>query len=679
MPRFYVTTPIYYVNDIPHVGTAYSTVVADALRRYHLLRGTEARMLTGTDEHGLKVERVAAERNMTPAAFATSMSAPFREAWPQLHVEADDFLRTTEPRHIRFVQDLWKRVAANGHLYEGSYEDWYCVGCESYKTEKELLPGNVCPIHQKPTEKVKEQTYFFRLSRFEKPLLDLYARRPKFIQPETRRNEVVSFCQAGLRDLSVSRTSFKWGIPVPDAPNHIMYVWFDALANYLSALHAGSDGKSHLQFWPPKARAVHIVGKDILRFHTVYWPAFLLAAGYKEDELPSEIFAHGFLTVDGQKMSKTLRNSVDPLRIAAEMGADPLRYYLLRAIAFGQDGDFDRAALVERYNADLAKNLGNLLSRTLGLASKLMGSKTTATWALSDLDRATLEKARELAREACTSWDELAPHRALEHTWAISSLANQYVDRAAPWAEAKSGNQERVETVLNVLLSLLSGLSLLTWPALPERSQVLRVQLGLAPLKPRAGQDWLREPFAPLAAGEPLPGGPPLFPTIDKDAEAALLGRLAAAAAPATPPPPSPAPPSIATEPPTQTRTLPLPADLLEAGPATSPSIHYDHFAQVDLRVGVIVSAERVPKKDKLLRLQVDLDEEAPRTIIAGLGQTFRPEELVGQRVVVVANLAPRDFGKGLTSFGMILATGGSDALRLATVSGNAPAGSRLK
>ncbi len=366
--RFYITTPIYYVNDVPHLGHAYTTVAADALRRYHLLRGHESRMLTGTDEHGLKIERAAAEAGKTPQAFVDEMSGRFRDAWPVLSVEPDDFIRTTEPRHVALAQELWRRVDANGGLYLGSYEDWYCVGCESFKTDKDLLAGNVCPMHQKPVEKVREETYFFRLEAFQQRLLTLYRDRPDFIQPESRRNEVVSFVESGLRDLSVSRTSFRWGVPVPGNPAHVMYVWFDALANYWTAL--GDAGDARRRFWPAKGRdtrAVHLVGKDILRFHAVYWPAFLLAAGFTEDELPSQVFAHGFLTVDGQKMSKSLRNAVDPLRLARELGPDVLRYQLLRAIAFGQDGDFDHKALLASYRADLANNLGNLLQRTLGL------------------------------------------------------------------------------------------------------------------------------------------------------------------------------------------------------------------------------------------------------------------------------------------------------------------------
>src|ERR1700733_12631038 len=462
--RFYVTTPIYYVNDVPHLGHAYTSVAADAFRRYNLLRGRETRMLTGTDEHGLKIARAAEEANMTPLAFADRISPRFRSAWPELLVEPDDFIRTTEERHKSLVQELWKRIEARGDLYLGTYEDWYCVGCELYKTEKELLPGNVCAIHLRPVEKLQEETYFFRLSKYEKPLLDLYAKHPEFILPDTRANEVVSFVQGGLKDLSVSRTSFTWGIPVPGNAKHVMFVWFDALANYWTAL--GPEGDPLRRFWPKAgngARAVHIIGKDILRFHAVYWPAFLLAAGFGEDELPSQMFAHGFLTIDGQKMGKSLRNAVDPIRLAHELGPDVVRYQLLRAIAFGQDGDFDHAALLERYNADLGKNLGNLLQRTLGLVSKL-AEGTAPKAERAELDTELVGESLAAAETlAADQWERLEPHRALETTWSVSGLANQYVDRAAPCAAAKRGNSARVRIILASLLEVLGRLSVMIW------------------------------------------------------------------------------------------------------------------------------------------------------------------------------------------------------------------------
>jgi methionyl-tRNA synthetase len=653
---FYVTTPIYYVNDVPHLGTAYTTIVADALRRYHALRGRDARMLTGTDEHGLKIEREAIAKNVSPKAFVDEVSEHFRSAWPKLLCEPNDFIRTTEPRHEELVKQIWERVAKKGDIYLGEHEGWYCVGCEEFKTEKELLPGNICPLHpNRPTERLKEPTYFFKLKDYEQKLLDFYDANPTFIEPESRRNEVISFVKGGLRDLSVSRTSFSWGVPVPGDPKHVMYVWFDALANYWTAL-----GELQSKYWTPNGEVLHLVGKDILRFHTVYWPAFLLSAGLP---LPTRVFAHGFLTIDGQKMSKSLRNAVDPVRLAeteALGGPDGLRHQLLRHVAFGQDGDFDHKAVIERYNADLGKNLGNLLSRTLGLCAKLAGNKVPA-YQPTDLEHEFEKQAHVHIANAAKAWTELAPHRALDETYALASLANQYVDRAAPWAEAKKGNQARVDTTLALLLETLRALSALTWPAIPRKADQLRAQLALPPLELEIEKDLWPTKLTFDRAGAQLGTASALFPTIDKDGEKALLDKLqpkpegteAAPTAVSVPGHPSAAP--------------------------TGTTITYDQFSSVDLRVGIVKAAMKVPKKDKLLQLEVDVGEEKPRTIIAGLALTFTPGQLVGQRVIVVANLAPRDFGKGLVSHGMLLATGPSEKLVLATAPESAAAGAKLK
>jgi methionyl-tRNA synthetase len=655
------------VIDVPHLGHAYTTIAVDALRRYHLLRGHETRMLTGTDEHGQKIEREAQERGTTPIALATEMSARFRELWPKLEIAPDDFIRTTEKRHEDLAAELWKTVAAKGDIYLGDYEGWYCVGCEELKTEKELLPGNICPLHQRPVDRVKEKSYFFRLSSYQQRLLELYERHPEFVQPESRRNEVLSFVKGGLRDLSVSRTSFTWGIPVPGDPKHVMYVWFDALANYWTAVQ---DSEAHKKFWG-EATILHLVGKDILRFHTVYWPAFLISAGLP---LPKTVFAHGFLTINGQKMSKSLRNAVEPLRTARafgrvagsdEAGADVLRYQLLRAIAFGQDGDLDLAAMVERYNADLGKNLGNLLARTLGLCAKLTGGKTPGA-SLTDLEKDLLAEAKRAAQRAADEWDAVAPHRALEATWALSSAANQYVDRAAPWAEAKKGDQARVDTILATLLEVLRTLSVMIWPALPKKSDEMRAQLGLSPVVPRLGKDQWPAGAELRPAGEALAPASPLFPTVDEAGARALLESLT----PAAPPAPEAASASASAS---------ASAAASTSATASAAGISYEQFSTVDLRVGLVRSCERVPKKDKLLLLKVDLGEPEPRTIVAGLALSFQPEDLVGKRVVVVANLAPREFGKGLVSHGMLLATGPSEKLTLATVTTEVEPGAKLK
>jgi methionyl-tRNA synthetase len=694
MSRTYVTTPIYYVNDVPHLGTSYTTIAADAFRRYRQLRGEVVRMLTGTDEHGLKLEREARERGTEPARFVDEMSARFRAAWPELEIEPDDFIRTTEPRHEAGAAAFWQRIKDRNpdDIYLGHYEGWYCVGCEELKTEKDLeQPGNVCPLHKRPVERVKEPSYFFRLSRFEQPLLEHYKAHPGFVQPETRLNEVISFVGGGLRDLSISRTSFNWGVPVPGDPKHVMYVWFDALTNYWTALQ---DTEEHKKFWSEATEIVHLVGKDILRFHAVHWPAFLMSAGLP---LPTTVFAHGFLTYAGQKMSKSLRNAVDPLAIAREFGvaidrdagraavsavseapalrpsphagAEIVRYQLLRAVSFGQDGDFDLAAMVERYNADLGKNLGNLLARTLGLCAKLTDGKVPADPVDDAFDREFVRIA-----EADRAWRHFEPHRALAETMALCTAANVYVDRAAPWAEAKAGNQARVGTILRTLLGALERISVMIWPVLPSKSTEMRRQLGLGPIEPSPGSDaWPLSAAAPTA-GRALPGGAPLFPTIDEDGTRALLAKLAPRIEAAAPAPP-PTTPSVSVAPPSSGAVAPVRA----ASSDPAPSIPYETFAAVDLRVGVVVSCERVPKKDKLLQLTVDVGEAQPRAIVAGLALSFQPEALVGRKVVVVANLAPREFGKGLVSHGMLLATGPSEKLVLASVDGDAAPGAKLK
>jgi methionyl-tRNA synthetase len=690
MSRFYVTTPIYYVNDVPHLGTSYTTIAADVVRRYHLLRGETTRMLTGTDEHGLKLEREAQERGMTPIAFVDQMSAHFREAWPKLEIEPSDFIRTTEPRHEKGAQAIWERIKQRNpdDIYLGSYEDWYCVGCEEFKTEKDLVqPGNLCEIHRRPVERLKEDTYFFRLSRYTEPLLRLYQEHPELIAPESRRNEVVSFVSSGLRDLSVSRTKLTWGIPVPGDPKHVMYVWFDALSNYWAALQGSEDTKA---FWSGESPIVHLIGKDILRFHAVYWPAFLLSAGLP---LPTTIFAHGFLTFGGQKMSKSLRNAVEPLGIARAFGrivgseaggADVLRYQLLRAIAFGQDGDFDLAAMIERYNADLGKNLGNLLARTLGLCAKMTGTAVPATGEVTPLEQELLAAVDGHWREVLEAWDRLEPHRALERTWAIASAANQYVDRAAPWAAAKNGQQGRVDAILSTLLAVLGLLSVAVWPVLPAKSDEMRRQLGLGPIRPAAGKDLLAAGVAPLAAGAPLAPGSPLFPTIDEAGASALLAELTprveaatgSASAHASGSASAQASGSASAQ---ASGSASAQASGSASAQASASGISYDQFGAVDLRVGLVRTCERVPKKDKLLKLAVDIGEAEPRTIVAGLALSFQPEDLVGRRVIVVANLSPRDFGKGLVSHGMLLATGPSEKLSLATIEGEVSPGAKLK
>ncbi|WP_438041237.1 methionine--tRNA ligase [Sorangium sp. So ce128] len=680
--RFYVTTPIYYINDVPHLGTAYTTIAADVLCRYHRLRGHESRMLTGTDEHGLKIQRAAEARGVAPGAHADEIAAVFRATWPKLGCAPDDFIRTSEPRHKKAVQELWSRIKARGDIYLGHYEGLYCVGCEAYYTEKDLeQPGNVCPLHKKPAESVKEESYFFRLSRYGDALLDYYKRNPTFVQPASRLNEVVSFVREGLQDLSVSRTTFEWGIPVPDDPKHVMYVWFDALANYMTALREPED---NTRFWPAD---VHLVGKDILRFHAVYWPAFLLSAGYGEAELPRQVFAHGFLTYSGQKMSKTLRNTISPVEVAAALseaaaaalpggpgaaagaplvGADVVRYCLMRAISFGQDGDFSLQDVLSRYGSELGNALGNLLNRVLPFAEEV-----PAKGALGPLEEELAGAQRQAAAAAATAFDANQPTRALDAIWTVIAAANLYIDKAAPWV-AKKTDPARLGTIIATLIEQLEAISVMISPVMPVVAGRMREQLGLPPIAFEEGSDRWPMALPSRAPGEKLRRGSPIFPRLEKEKEAELLARFA-------PPRPDAEPAKADAQAGAKADSKAAPGASGGAEVAAPPArqgkspVAFDDFARLDLRIGVVTSAERVKKKDRLLDLRVDTGDGAPRRIISGIAASYAPEELVGKRIVVICNLPPRDFGKGLVSEGMLLTAEVEGRVRTITVEDAAP------
>jgi methionyl-tRNA synthetase len=662
MKPFYVTTPIYYVNDKPHIGHAYSTVAADVLRRYQALRGRPTRFLTGTDEHGQKIERRAQEMGIDAKSFVDRMAPPFKAAFDELGCSYDDFIRTTEPRHEARVQALWKRIEARGDIYLGEYEDWYCVGCESFKTEKELLPGNLCPIHKTPVERVKEESYFFRLSKYAEPLLAFYEANPTFVQPDGRFNEVKSFVREGLRDLSISRTSFRWGIPVPGNDAHVMFVWFDALTNYASALGGPADaGEAPLfdRFWPPSGDTVHIVGKDILRFHAIYWPAFLLSAGFAP---PSQVWAHGWLTVDGEKMSKSLGNFIPPGPLVREFGADVLRFYLMRDIGFGQDGDFSHKSLLARYRGDLGNGLGNLLHRILQSAVKKdLGGKVpdVSKAELTGEERALIEVAARVGKSVAEQLDRIAPHKALDAAWELVIAANKYVDQTAPWALSKKGDIARLEVVAYTVLEALRQLSVMLHPVLPERMNALRSQLGLGPVAPEEGRDQWPSAWGELAAGTVTSPGDPLFPRIDEKKEAEIFARLGL----------------------TNETTTKMNEKTMSEGKdepkAEKSYLEFDDFTKVELRLGLVLTADAVDKSDKLVKLSIDLGEEKPRQVLAGIRQHYPPETLVGKRVVIVANLKPRKM-MGLESHGMVLAVSDAGGLGVLTVEKPIAPGSRV-
>ncbi len=508
-----VTTPIYYVNDRPHLGTAYSTVVADVMARYARLRGREVSFVTGTDEHGQKIERKARELGLEPGAFADEISPLFREAWRALDISFDDFVRTTEPRHEARALDLWKRCLDRGDIYLGAYEGWYCVADETFYTEKELVDGR-SPTGR-PVERVREPSYFFRLSRYREALLDHYATHPSFVAPEGRFNEVKRFVEEGLEDLSISRTSFSWGIPVPDDPEHVLYVWFDALASYLAASR-----------WAPDAEVVHVVGKDILRFHAIFWPAFLLSAGIP---LPTTVLAHGWLTVNGKKLSKSDGAGVDPVAAARAVGADVLRFYLVREIALGKDGDFSAEGVLAR-QGELANGVGNLLQRFVKtIVPRATGGIVPARGPLEPADEALARAAEAAAREAASAYERALPHRAVDTIWGLVTAANRYVDETTPWVLAKDpSRRERLDTVLATSLEALRFLSVLLSPVLPERCRELAAQLGLAGSLDRTGEDVWPTAFGAIAPGTRIAPGAPLFPRIEPDSASSILATLGA-------------------------------------------------------------------------------------------------------------------------------------------------------
>jgi methionyl-tRNA synthetase len=654
---FYVTTPIYYVNSVPHLGTFYTTVVADALARFHRARqggGNQTFFLTGLDEHGQRIERLAKERGQPPQAYCDEVAAKFQATWKRAEISYDNFIRTTEERHRLVVTEMWRRLVNKGDIYAADYEGLYCEGCEEWKTEDELLAeggAKLCPIHRRPVEKVKEKNYFFRLSAYQKPLLDFYAAHPRFVRPESRLNEVRSFVAGGLRDLSVSRMSVKWGIPVPEDPAHTIYVWIDALTNYLTAiggLRAVENDSRAGALW---AGSHHLIAKDILRFHAVYWPALLMSAGLPP---PRAIFCHGYLTVKGQKISKSIpATRVDPNLIADDLGVDPLRYFVLREYTFGADGDFSYEALLQRYESDLGNDLGNLLNRTVSLAGKLPDAPILPPRSAhgrgdpqSDEDRDLQSAALTALTEATAAWEDFAPARALEATWGLVRRANVYIDRTAPWKLAKAGSWEDLGRVMANACEAIRRAAVMVAPAMPSAAREILGQIGREDDFGR----WPEEQWSGWPGGS-LGDPRPVFPRLDPDRQAALIGKWVGASAPAAPPAASAAP--------------------------ADTGITMDEFARIDIRAAKVLSAERVPKTDKLLKLIVDLGSEQ-RTVVSGIADCYAPEQLVGRTVLYLANLKPAKL-RGVLSQGMILAAGDERVLALAGLDSDVPPGTKIR
>jgi methionyl-tRNA synthetase len=633
--KYYLTTPIYYTNGLPHIGHTYSTIVCDTIRRYKRMRGYDVLMTTGTDEHGVNVERSAKKAGVPESEFVAKMAAEWRALWDELGVQGDEFIRTTDLKHAHTVQWLFKQCRDNGFVYPGHYTGQYCIHDNAYVDVK---PGENCPDCGRPTETVTEANFYFKLSAFQKPLLDWYAKHRDFIQPEARRNEVLSFVEGGLRDLSITRTSIRWGIPVPGEEPHVFYVWFDALTAYLSAV--GGPQYEKTGFWPAD---LHLVGKEIIRFHAVYWPAFLMAAGLP---LPKQIWAHGWLLMDSAKMSKSLGNVVRPRPIVHVLGMDALRYYLLRETVFGQDGNFSYDSLVQRYNSDLANGLGNLASRVLTMIEQhLMGIAPGKPGAAEDpRDVRINDLRRETILQTCEHYDHFEFSRALEVIWRLMAEVDKYLVETKPWVQVKApGSYDQFVTTIYTSYQALREAVILAHPILPSATHKIWKQMGQTAELGRLDihLDW--PPIANARIGKIEA----VFPRIEK---AEAIERMEAMEKEEQ------KQPSPVTVPAATPASIPAAGGAAAAAaPQTAPEkIAIEDFAKVEMRVGQIKTAERIVGADKLLKLTVDIGTEI-RQICAGIAQYYEPEKLVGRKVAVVVNLAPRKL-RGVESNGMVIA-----------------------
>lgn len=670
MRSFYITTPIYYVNDKPHIGHAYTSIAADVLARWHRLCGDDVWMLTGTDEHGQKVLRSAAARGLSPQAHCDELSVAFRELLAVVGVANDDFIRTTEPRHSTVVQAALQHLYDQGDIYAADYEGWYSTAAERFWTEKDLVDGK-CPDSGLPVEWVTEKNWFFRMSKYADQLRAWIEANPGFLAPESRKNEVLGALRKDIGDLCISRPKerMSWGIELPFDRDYVTYVWFDALLNYVTAIGYHPDpaqrGPDFARRWPA---SYHLVGKDILATHSIYWSTMLFALGLEPARC---LFAHGWWMVEGRKMSKTLGNVVDPQLLVRAYGAEALRYFLMREIPFGGDGDFSHQAFLTRYNADLANDLGNLAHRCLSMTEKWLGAVVPPLDPSTPADRALEDLAAQVAEGFRTAIEAAQPSRALELLWELVRAANKYVDTEAPWALNRNGQVERLGGVLRRCLEVCRVAAVHLAPVCPHKAAELCQKLGLDGV---VFADHGR--LSGLVDGAPVAAGEPLFPRLlelPEEIAATLAAALAAEAA--APPPPPKAPKAAPSSPPSPKMSENKPLDAApaapgaEAAPAGPALIEFDDFAKVALRTGLVLAAERHPKADRLLVLTIDLGEAAPRTIVAGLAATYAPEVLVGQTVVVVANLKPIKL-RGIMSHGMVLAIGGDAGVSaLATAS----------